>query len=206
MEARGAPEYWLQIETRATASLAQLDGLLRSTWLECCGHLSVFHVGRVEISKRTRIGGLPTQVRAFDYEYDFGSTTYLTGRVVGGRVGSLGRRRAPARPKRADSSDVFRVRGAGHIDLCAMYLRGGPRLLCEAWSVASVLARRRTSAPRQLAPNRSVRIHRLRWPRAIAAPAYERAKASNAAGVLVGRPEGVGVRRTEADRPRSISA
>ncbi len=89
---RGAPEYWLQIETRATASLAQLDGLLRSTWLECCGHLSAFYVGRAEVSKRTRIGDLPTQGRAFDYEYDFGSTTYLTSRVVGGRVGSLGRR------------------------------------------------------------------------------------------------------------------
>ena len=29
IEARGAAEYWLQVEVRATASLAQLDGLLR---------------------------------------------------------------------------------------------------------------------------------------------------------------------------------
>ena len=92
VEASGAPEYWLQIEVRATATLAQLDGLLRSTWLECCGHLSAFRLGRSELSKRTIVGELPSKGRAFDYEYDFGSTTSLTGCVVGRRYGSRGRR------------------------------------------------------------------------------------------------------------------
>ena len=34
------PEYWLHVEGRETASLQQLDSLLRRVWLECCGHMS----------------------------------------------------------------------------------------------------------------------------------------------------------------------
>ena len=87
----GGPEYWLYVEARPSASLKQLDALLRRLWLECCSHMSEFRLGRAELSKASRIEDLKQKGRAFDYEYDFGSTTSLTGQVLGSREGSPGR-------------------------------------------------------------------------------------------------------------------
>lgn len=86
------PMYWLHVEVRARSSFQQLDSLLRRTWLECCGHLSEFRLGRRELSLSAPIGReLPRVGAKFAYEYDFGSTTALRGQVVGVRVGRLGR-------------------------------------------------------------------------------------------------------------------
>jgi hypothetical protein len=89
VEASGAPEYWLHIEARASASFQQLDTLLRAVWLECCGHMSAFRVGRLEVSKRSSLGSLVGQRGAFDYHYDFGSTTALKGKTLGFRQGGV---------------------------------------------------------------------------------------------------------------------
>ncbi len=87
IEAAGAPEYWLHVEARAGATLQQLDALLRAEWLECCGHLSSFRVGRREVSKRTSLLGL-APAKTFDYDYDFGSTTALRGKFIALRDGT----------------------------------------------------------------------------------------------------------------------
>ena len=91
-EACGAPEYWLILEARARAQLNQVDALLRRTWLECCGHMSAFRLGRQELSMRTPLMSLGGRGSGFQYEYDFGSTTALAGKISGTREGSLGRR------------------------------------------------------------------------------------------------------------------
>ncbi len=91
IEAEGAPAYWLHVEGRDSASLEQLDSLLREVWLECCGHMSAFRLGGTELSKRSPLGSLQRKGVAFQYEYDFGSTTALRGKVLGYREGSLGR-------------------------------------------------------------------------------------------------------------------
>jgi hypothetical protein len=91
VDADGDPRYWLYLEARANAPLTQLDSHLRRIWLECCAHMSGFHVGSSELSMRTRIGALPGSGRRFSYEYDYGSTTALVGQVIDTRVGSLGR-------------------------------------------------------------------------------------------------------------------
>ena len=90
-EGRGAPEYWLHLGASSKATLRNLDEVLRHTWLECCGHMSAFTIG----AERYSSGGggdrsmsanlskvLQPGVKA-TYEYDFGSTTELTLRVVG---------------------------------------------------------------------------------------------------------------------------
>ncbi len=41
---------------------------------------------------RTRVGQLGGKGATFQYEYDFGSTTALSGRIISTRAGSLGRR------------------------------------------------------------------------------------------------------------------
>src|SRR6266487_859816 len=46
VEGRYLPMYWMHLEMPADATLLDLDDFLRATWLECCGHLSEFKVGK----------------------------------------------------------------------------------------------------------------------------------------------------------------
>ena len=89
--------YWLHLALAPTATLRDLDTTLRETWLECCGHMSRFEIDGAEYwSTRDDSGwgrpvhgmtGRASKVMAkgtkFAYEYDFGSSTNLKGRVVG---------------------------------------------------------------------------------------------------------------------------
>ena len=99
--------YWLDLEMKSQATLARLDQFLREIWLECCGHLSAFQIDqtrftvpmddpfddfRDERSMQCKIGEvLRPHSHRFRYEYDFGSTTHLTLRVMGTREGIIGR-------------------------------------------------------------------------------------------------------------------
>jgi hypothetical protein len=108
--ATGAAEYWLDVEARMSATLSSLDNLLRRTWLECCGHLSMFEIrpfrylplgaGSLDPFNRrdsgrsmaTRIGDAFAVVGTKGtYEYDFGSTTMLSIALTHARDGRLGR-------------------------------------------------------------------------------------------------------------------
>lgn len=92
VDAAHDPRYWTYVEVRANATLRQLDSFLRHLWLECCGHMSAFSMDRRELPMST-IAGVAFRATSakFSYEYDFGSTTSLTGQVVSGRGGSIGR-------------------------------------------------------------------------------------------------------------------
>jgi Plasmid pRiA4b ORF-3-like protein len=90
------PMYWMHLEVSAGTTLATLDRFLRDTWLECCGHLSAFEIGGVRYTVDAGLydwdtGGKNMQVRldkvlkpgqTCSYEYDFGSTTELTVKVI----------------------------------------------------------------------------------------------------------------------------
>jgi hypothetical protein len=97
----GTP-YWLDVDVKANAPLRDLDDFLRNIWLECCGHLSSFEVGRTryvvlmsddffgsardERSMDARVSAsLPPEGSTFSYEYDYGSTTNLRLKVVAHR-------------------------------------------------------------------------------------------------------------------------
>jgi hypothetical protein len=108
ISALGARVYWLDVEAAAGARLSKLDGFLRDTWLECCGHLSMFSIppfryassidtfgfGRAgtERSMQVKIGEAfsRTGVKG-TYDYDFGSTTRLAVERTGGRIGRIAR-------------------------------------------------------------------------------------------------------------------
>ena len=100
--------YWLHIEMKATSKLSTLDNFFRDIWLECCGHLSSFTISGVEYQEDTEqgewnifFGGKESKAMStklsqalsvggkFNYEYDFGSTTHLEGKVLGLREGIL---------------------------------------------------------------------------------------------------------------------
>jgi hypothetical protein len=70
----GAPRYWLIIEAKADAQLGHVDALLRQLWLECCGHRSVFRLGRREAAMTTPMATAFARTGSkVEYEYDFGS-------------------------------------------------------------------------------------------------------------------------------------
>lgn len=99
LKASGAhrPKYWLHLGVDADATLADLDDVFRDVWLECCGHLSAFEVGRVRYehplpddqhsmyerrSMDVAVGDLLRPDQEVTYEYDFGTVSELSVRVV----------------------------------------------------------------------------------------------------------------------------
>ncbi len=100
---RGGGEFWLHIEMKGSSKLSDLDKFLRDIWLECCGHLSQFIIDRQAYTSSyagdlREIRGKPMGVQLgkvlgvkdkFEYEYDFGSTTYLDGQIISERQGAL---------------------------------------------------------------------------------------------------------------------
>jgi hypothetical protein len=99
-----APVFWLHLSVPVDATLRDLDQFLRDIWLECCGHLSAFTIEGVQYELDT--GGIdgmwvgffgpaapPQSMDAtlgsvlrprlkFSHEYDFGTTTHLTLKVI----------------------------------------------------------------------------------------------------------------------------
>jgi len=101
------PWYWLHLEIPTSATLRDLDQFLRDIWLECCGHLSMFRIGEqnyiVEMfddwwndedkDMNVELARVLTPGLEFAHEYDFGSTTYLTLKVVAEREGVADKRK-----------------------------------------------------------------------------------------------------------------
>jgi len=96
--------YWLYLAALGSTSFKELDNFLRKIWVECCGHLSAFHTGKLDIGKGQKLGHVLTPGDKFSYEYDFGDTTELKLTVLGvmeglitkGKVQVLARNDAPA--------------------------------------------------------------------------------------------------------------
>jgi len=117
VEAPGLEDYWLHLAVPTDLDLSSLDYFLRDIWVECCEHLSEFRIqGRSYLSegagqdpwsgKRTytmsqRLKDILRVGMAFDYDYDFGSTTSLRLRVLRGldtstnKIRILGRNEPP---------------------------------------------------------------------------------------------------------------
>ncbi|MFN8577477.1 MAG: hypothetical protein U0354_11520 [Candidatus Sericytochromatia bacterium] len=75
-------EYWMYVEVLETTTLSQIDKFLRDVWLECCGHMSAFYLKNNEIAKSKKISSFMLENLEMDYEYDFGSTTSLTIKIL----------------------------------------------------------------------------------------------------------------------------
>lgn len=103
VEGRYEPMYWMHLEAPAEATLIELDGFLRQTWLECCGHLSAFDIGGTSYMSYTepgfgfdmddesmhgiQLGNVLAPGEKFSHQYDFGTTTDLRLRTVSAREG-----------------------------------------------------------------------------------------------------------------------
>ncbi len=105
IKARGGymPDFWLHLETAAKSTLADLDEFFRAIWMECCGHLSQFIIDdmyysanlegdfgfsfREEKDINTPLRRVARPGDEFKYEYDFGTTTPVTLKVMDEREG-----------------------------------------------------------------------------------------------------------------------
>jgi len=76
------PEYWMHLKVSSHARFEDLDNFLRDIWLECCGHMSAFRIGKGEVRKGKKLEHVLHPGMQLIYEYDFGSTTELTVKVV----------------------------------------------------------------------------------------------------------------------------
>jgi hypothetical protein len=99
VEGSRLPMYWMHLDVLAGTTLATLDRFLRDIWLECCGHLSAFTIEGVRYSVDAAIYEWDTDSKNMQvpldqvlhpgqtcsYEYDFGSTTELTLKVISER-------------------------------------------------------------------------------------------------------------------------
>jgi hypothetical protein len=110
VEGRYQPEYWMHLAVSKDATLEDLDEFLRETWLECCGHMSAFTIGGARYVTGAGIdsmwiglgfasggedmdvplGRVLTRGLRFLHEYDFGTTTKLTLKVVAEPEGETG--------------------------------------------------------------------------------------------------------------------
>lgn len=107
VEATYIPIMWLHLEVPGSTLFGQLDRVLRDIWLECCGHMSAFRFPEKAASSQRLMMDVEKQMREerklmsvevgkrlepkmkLSYEYDFGSTTDLTIRVVEERPNTL---------------------------------------------------------------------------------------------------------------------
>ena len=102
----GNTPYFLSLWVDGEAKMKDVDDFLRKIWLECCGHLSAFTFPKRKMTfggNNSRLfdafgGGMENNEReiamsrkvkdvfykalALEYEYDFGSSTYLTITVI----------------------------------------------------------------------------------------------------------------------------
>lgn len=82
VEGHHLPEYWMHLKVSSHERFEDLDHFLREIWLECCGHMSAFRIGREEVNKSKRLEYILHPGMRLNYEYDFGSTTELMLKVV----------------------------------------------------------------------------------------------------------------------------
>ncbi|NGX37426.1 MAG: hypothetical protein K1000chlam2_00580 [Chlamydiae bacterium] len=86
--------YWMLIGVPKNLSLYILDEFLRDTWLECCGHLSMFIIHKRfyasypepdsdDMSMEKQISQIVSVGLKFDYVYDMGSSTDLKLKILG---------------------------------------------------------------------------------------------------------------------------
>jgi len=128
----GNYHYWMYLLMPEEAKLRNLDKYLKKAWLECCGHLSQFRIGRgITVAMGKELGDVLQPALEFLYDYDFGSTTTLKISVAGigsgivkkGKVELLARNDAP-QPKCEQCGEAATL-------ICPQCVTGGSGWFCE---------------------------------------------------------------------------
>jgi hypothetical protein len=152
VEGRRLPEYWMHLEAPATATLEDLDGFLRDIWVECCGHMSAFtirktryitgggvdamwvdmgFVPRGEVGMDVPLVEVLRPGMRFHYEYDFGTTTELTLKVVAEREGTIRGKRIQLLARNEPPLITCNVCGRIATQVCARCIWDDKGWLCD---------------------------------------------------------------------------
>lgn len=142
VEGRRQPEYWLHLEVPANATLKDLDEFLRDIWLECCGHLSAFTIDGMtyasepskeydDKSMNVKIGNLLSSGEKFYHEYDFGTTTELTLRVISEREGEIMDKDIQLLARNEHPQILCEVCGKIATQVCAQCIYEGKGWVCD---------------------------------------------------------------------------
>lgn len=142
VEGRDLPEYWMHLEVPAKATLKDLDDFLRDMWLECCGHLSAFTIQgtRYEVTKNefmevelmdVALGDVLSPKMKFYHEYDFGTTTELTLRVVSERESEIGGKSVQLLARNEPSLIACELCGKIATQVCSECIYSGEGWLCD---------------------------------------------------------------------------
>ncbi len=148
VEGRDLPFYWMHLEARANAKLKDIDDLLRDIWLECCGHLSSFTAGGVrydvlpdddpwgfgeESSKGmdVKLSDAISPGMKIEYEYDFGTTTELTLKVISRHKNRSLKKAAEILARNEDPQIPCSYCGAVAKEVCSYCIYEGGCWMCK---------------------------------------------------------------------------
>jgi predicted RNA-binding Zn-ribbon protein involved in translation (DUF1610 family) len=136
------PGYWIHLHVDASAKLKDLDQFLRDIWVECCGHMSAFTVGKQRYSVQpmgefrekgmgAKVADLLRPKMKCGYEYDFGTTTELTVQVISEWDGPLATR--PVQLVARNSPPEFPCESCGEsaTQVCAECLWDNAGFVCD---------------------------------------------------------------------------
>lgn len=147
------PEYWMHLNVPSDVKLEDLDDFLREIWVECCGHLSAFNINNVRYEKDTaavddmwstifgkrarprsmyiRTGIILHSGLEFSYEYDFGTTTHLTLKVLSEREESTKYRSIKMLARNEPPLIICNVCGKPAKKVCSQCLYENKGWLCD---------------------------------------------------------------------------
>jgi hypothetical protein len=135
------PTYWIHIEIPAKATLKNLDRFLRDIWLECCGHLSSFDImGKTFFSEvmekgdrslNFQLGKVIAPGMAFEYIYDFGTSTELLLTVVSAREGNMKGNKPKVMARNEPPEILCEICGKPATLVCSQCVYEGSGWLCE---------------------------------------------------------------------------
>lgn len=129
VQGRTQSDYWMHLEIPAQAKLEDLDGFLRSTWLECCGHLSDFKIegeqyafepmDREEKNMAVPLAKVLRPGLVFYHDYDYGSTTELVLEVLGERIGAVTKKSIQVLARNEPPADPCAGCGKTAVNVCS---------------------------------------------------------------------------------------
>jgi hypothetical protein len=149
VEGRYLPEYWMRLEVSTQATLEQLDQFLRDTWLECCGHLSAFTIAGEDYTSSSmdvfddeddepddndmdvKLDDVLSPGMKFEHQYDFGTTTYLTLKVVSQLDSDRARTKIQILARNEPPAIACVACGQPATQVCTQCLYEGKGWLCE---------------------------------------------------------------------------
>lgn len=132
--------FFAYFEINAKATLEKMDDFLRDIWLDCCGHLSAFTIGAtrynsycedLESDEKTlkhKLSELLSVNMPFSHEYDFGTTTNLSLKVIEKRKGRVRKVEVIARNNLPEFKCTC---GSDAKEICSQCVWDGSGLLCS---------------------------------------------------------------------------